>query len=354
MSGLQYSLQELATYLNATLEGGEAEITGLATLEHADARHLTFFHSAKPRYLQQLKKCRAGAVLVSEEHKALVPTACLIVDDPYIAYARVSRLFSGADGVQMGSIASSAVIAPTATIDADVTIAPNVVIGENCKIGSGVSVGANTVLGNECEIGAGSVIQPNVTFYNDVKVGEDCRIHSGAVLGADGFGFAQNNGQWLKIYQLGGVRVGSRVEIGAGTTIDRGALDHTYIGDGVIIDNQVQIAHNVVIGDNTAIAGCTAVAGSTHIGEGCTVAGACGITGHLEIVAGTHITAMSLVSKNIDSAGAYSSGTVAEPHSQWKRNVVRFRQLDDMSRKLKKLEAEFKQYKAKVDPNDGC
>ncbi|WP_271273016.1 UDP-3-O-(3-hydroxymyristoyl)glucosamine N-acyltransferase [Aliamphritea hakodatensis] len=351
---MQYSLQELAKYLDATLEGGEADINGLATLEQADAGQLTFFHSAKPRYLQQLKKCRAGAVLVSEVHKALVPTACLIVDDPYIAYARVSRLFSGADDMQVGGVAGSAVVAPTATLATDVILGPNVVVGANCKIGAGVSVGANTVLGNDCEIGAGSVIQPNVTFYSDVTVGENCRIHSGAVIGADGFGFAQDNGQWLKIYQLGGVRIGDCVEIGAGTTVDRGALDHTFIGNGVIIDNQVQIAHNVVIGDNTAIAGCTAIAGSTHIGEACTVAGACGITGHLEIAAGTHITAMSLVSKNIDSAGAYSSGTVAEPHSQWKRNVVRFRQLDEMSRKLKTLEAEFKQYKAKVDPNDGC
>ncbi len=350
---MQYSLQELAGYLNATLEGKGADITGLATLEHADEAQLTFFHSTKPRYLQQLKSCRAGAVLVSTEHKDMVHTAKLIVDDPYIAYAQASRLFSGADA-ESGSVSERAVIASTATLADNISIGPNVVVGENCKIASDVSIGANTVIGDDCVIGKGSVIQANVTLYNDIVLGEGCRIHSGAVLGADGFGFAHNNGQWLKIYQLGGVRIGNRVEIGAGTTVDRGALDHTYIGDGVIIDNQVQIAHNVVVGDNTAIAGCTAVAGSTHIGEACTVAGACGITGHLEIAAGTHITAMSLVSKNIETAGAYSSGTVAEPHSKWKRNVVRFRQLDEMSRKLKKLETEFKQYKAKVDPNDGC
>lgn len=351
---MQYSLKQLADYLGATLEGAEVEINGLASLELANERQLTFFHSAKPRYIKQLKSCRAGAVLIRNEHKDMVSAACLIVDDPYIAYARVSQLFSRADVKAEAVISASAVIANTAVVGTNVDIGPNVVVGENCKIADDVRIAANVVLGADCVVGKRSVLQANVTFYDDVQLGDDCRIHSGAVLGADGFGFAHNEGNWLKIYQLGGVRVGNQVEIGAGTTVDRGALDHTYIGDGVIIDNQVQIAHNVVIGNRTAIAGCTAIAGSTHVGEACTIAGACGITGHLEIAAGSHITAMSLVSKNIDTAGAYSSGTVAEPHQQWKRNVVRFRQLDDMSRRLKKLETEFKQYKVKVDPNDGC
>lgn len=353
MRDLQYSLQQLAEYLNAQLEGDDAPVTGLATLQHAGSEQLTFFHSVQPRYIQQLEESQAVAVLIRDEHKDMANIACLIVDDPYIAYAKLSKLFSGnSDGSTFTH--ATAVISDTASVADAVNIGANVVIGERCQVDSNVTIGANCVIGDDCVIGAGTVLHANVTLYNDVHLGNECRVHSGAILGADGFGFANNGGQWLKIYQLGGVRVGDRVEIGAGTTIDRGALDHTSIGSGVIIDNQVQIAHNVVIGDNAAIAGCTAIAGSTRIGDNCTIAGACGITGHLDIAAGTHITAMSLVSKNISSAGAYSSGTVAEPHKQWKKNVVRFRQLDEMSRKLNKLETEFKQYKAKVSPNDGC
>lgn len=351
---MPYTLQQLAEILNAEVRGSSQDICGIATLESAKSDQLSFFHSAKPRYLKQLAVCNAAAVLVTAEHANKVNTACLVVDDPYIAYAKATALFARR-GQSDSGVDSNAVVAESASVSKRVSIAAHVVIGERCKIADDVIVGANTVIGDDCVIASGTILEANVTLYSDVQIGRDCLIHSGAVLGADGFGFAPTGNGWLKIHQLGGVRIGNNVEIGAGTTVDRGALDNTCIEDGVIIDNQVQIAHNVVVGKGTAIAGCTAVAGSTRIGEKCTIAGACGITGHLEIAPGSHVTAMTLVGKSIDKPGAYSSGTVAEPHRQWKRNVVRFRQLDELAQKVKNLETEFKQYKAKVSSDDdGC
>lgn len=336
-----YTAAELATILDAELEGDpEARIEGIATLENAGAEHLAFLHSG--RYQSQLKSCRAGAVLVKEEFAAEVSGTALIVADPYIAYAAASVLFDRALESKPG-ICPSAVIDSTATVAPSAVIGANAVIGSNTVVAEGVRVGANTVIGNNCVVGENTRLAANVSVYDDVRIGKQCVIHSAAVIGADGFGFANDGGHWVKIHQLGGVVIGDRVEVGAGTTIDRGALDDTCIGDGVILDNQIQIAHNVTIGENTAIAACAAIAGSTRIGKQCTIAGACGIAGHLTIADGTHITAMSLISKSITEAGAYSSGTVMEPHQQWKRNAVRFRQLDDMARRIKELETIIKQ-----------
>jgi UDP-3-O-[3-hydroxymyristoyl] glucosamine N-acyltransferase len=202
------------------------------------------------------------------------------------------------------------------------------------------------VVGARSNVGDHTSLAANVTLYHDVEVGVCCIIHGGAVIGADGFGFAKDGFGWVKIAQLGGVTIGDHVEVGAGTTIDRGALDNTLIGYGVKLDNQVQIAHNVELGDYTAIAGCTAIAGSTKLGKHCAIAGACGITGHLTLADGVHVTAMSLVTHSISEPGAYSSGTGLDKNQKWRRNATRFKQLDQMAKRLKQLEFEIAQLKA--------
>ncbi|RTE66917.1 UDP-3-O-(3-hydroxymyristoyl)glucosamine N-acyltransferase [Amphritea opalescens] len=336
MAKRRFTVSELAVLLGAETVDSELLIDGIGTLQSAAENQLSFLHSG--RYQSQLQASQAGAVLVRPEHRDAVRSIALVVDDPYIAYARATALFCEQSESSVGGINPLSTISESAVLGDGVSVDAHAVIGDRVVIGSGVTLGANSVIGPDCIIGENTRIAANVTLYNKITVGANCVIHSGAVIGADGFGFANNHGEWLKIHQLGGVTLGDRVEVGANTTIDRGALDDTVIGCGVILDNQIQIAHNVTIGDNTAIAGCTAIAGSTHIGKNCTIAGACAITGHLTIADGTHVTAMSLISKSILQAGAYSSGTVMESHQQWKRNAVRFRHLDELFHRVKKLE----------------
>lgn len=331
-----FRLDELAKLLGAELRGDPAYVVeGLATLNDATSGQLSFF--ANPRYLESLRNTQAGAVLVSPEHADSAPCSALVMSNPYLGYASVSQYFERRDVLKSGT-APGTQIDPSARVSKSAQLCANVVVGADSVIGENVYLGPNTVVGARCRIEDGVRINANVTLYDDVGVGAHSLIHSGAVIGADGFGFAPDNGKWVKISQLGGVRIGANVEVGAGTTIDRGALADTVIGAGVKLDNQIQIAHNVTIGEDSAIAGCTAVAGSTKIGARCTIAGGVGITGHLDIADGTHITAMSLVSKSVSKAGAYSSGSGLMPHKQWKRSVVRFRQLDELAKRLKSLE----------------
>lgn len=201
-----------------------------------------------------------------------------------------------------------------------------------------MTLGPNSIVDSDSIIGGNTNIAANVTIYHNIKAGNNCIIHSSAVIGADGFGFAREGSNWVKIAQLGGVKIGDNVEIGAGTTIDRGALSCTIIGNGVKLDNQIQIGHNVELGDHTAIAGCSAIAGSTKLGKYCTVAGACGIVGHLNIADGVHITAMSRVINSIARAGVYSLGTALDNNKQWRRNATLFKQLDRLVKRIKQLE----------------
>ncbi|WP_415882445.1 UDP-3-O-(3-hydroxymyristoyl)glucosamine N-acyltransferase [Neptuniibacter sp. QD34_54] len=343
MSSNEYTLKQLAEFLSADLHGDDDfKVSALATLEKARSSDLSFIANSK--YQKYLSDTQAGAVLMAPADLEYFEGNALVLDNPYLAYARVSQLFAPPSDSLKG-IAASANIAESAKVAKTASISHGVVIGERSVVGDGVVIEPNAVIGADCIIGAESVIKANVTLYTDVHIGTNCLIHSGAVIGADGFGFANEKGNWVKITQLGGVRVGNNVEVGAGTTIDRGALENTIISDGVILDNQIQIAHNVSIGEKSAIAGCTAVAGSTKIGAGCTIAGACGITGHLSIADGSHITAMSLVTKSIIEPGVYSSGTGMLPHKQWKKNVVRFRQLDDLARRIKSVEDKITEIK---------
>jgi len=331
-----YCLGELADQLDLKFSGDASrEITGLATLETAGPADMAFMDSVK--YLSQLARTRAAAVILAPEFVDQCPVDCLISASPYLAFARASNLFDRSPPPPPG-VHSSAVVAADAQVHASASVGPNAVIEAGAVLAAGASVGANVYLGHNSRLGAATRVFPSAVIYHDVHVGEGCVIHSQSVLGADGFGFAPGPAGWEKICQLGGVRIGDRVEIGACTTVDRGALDHTVIEDGVIIDNQVQIAHNCRIGENTAIAGCTGLAGSTTIGANCTLAGGVGVVGHVEICDNVHVTGMTMVTRSITQPGSYSSGTPMASTGDWKRSAVRFSQLESIQQRLVALE----------------
>lgn len=338
MSKTRFTLGQLAELLAVDCMGNpDTTITGLATLASAGKGQLSFL--ANNRYQSALKTTQASAVIVRADKMHECPCDCLVASDPYLTYAKASQLF---DQQRMqrreGGIHPNACVSESAVIGAETTIAANVVIGENVSIGRntligpGCSIGDNTVIGDNC------ILYANISVYHDVTIGNAVMVHSATVIGSDGFGFAPSADGWVKIAQLGRVRIGDNVEIGAGTTIDRGALDDTVIGDNVIIDNQVVIAHNVTIGEHTAIAGAVGIAGSTRIGKRCTIAGGVGIVGHLTIVDDVHITVCTVVSQSINKAGSYSSGTSMQNTVQWRKNAVRFSTLDQMHRRIGALE----------------
>lgn len=334
----QYTLATLAQRLAVDYVGdADRIIDGLSTLASAGPSQLAFLANSK--YQSQLSDTRAGAVIINPALQSECQCDCLLSPTPYETYARASQLFV-ADAGQTAGIHPTAVIGQGCQIDSTANIAANVVIGERVVIAAGCMLGPGTVIGDDCQLGKHCLLHANVTLYSDIILGDRCTLHSMAVIGSDGFGFAPaadpSQGAWVKIAQLGGVRIGDNVEIGAGTTIDRGALDNTVIGNSVIIDNQVQIAHNVVIGDNTGIAGCTAIAGSSTIGANCTIAGGVGVVGHLQIVDNVHVTAMTLVTKSIKKPGSYSAGTGMQDTATWRKNAVRFSQLDKTLRRLSK------------------
>jgi UDP-3-O-[3-hydroxymyristoyl] glucosamine N-acyltransferase len=330
-----YSLEELAEKLNLKFSGDPGRhITGLSTLEAAGPDQLAFLSNRK--YLPQLASTHAAAVILHPDLVDQCPVDCLISESPYVSFARVSRLFDNAPRPVAG-VHAAAVVAADASVDDSASVGPNAVIEPGAVIGAGVVVGAGVYVGHDSRLGEGTRVYPNAAIYHDVHVGKRCVIHSQAVLGGDGFGFAPGPEGWEKICQIGGVRVGDGVEIGACTTVDRGALDHTVIEDGAIIDNLVQIAHNCRIGKNTAIAGCTGLAGSTIIGANCTLAGGVGVVGHVEICDNVHVTGMTMVTKSITEPGSYSSGTPMMATRDWKRSAVRFAQLDAIQQRLAAL-----------------
>ncbi len=336
----RFTLGNLAEKLKAKSVGDpDYEILGLATLASAEAGQLSFLANAK--YRKDLESTRAGAVILAPDMVDACPCFCLVSDNPYLTYARASQLF-------MPRLIAGAGVHPSAVVAESATIGPGASIGAHSVIAEGVHIGANTVIGPNCSIGqethigADCTLYANVAIYHDVTLGDRVTIQAGVVIGGDGFGYApspdRDTGGWVKIAQLGGVRIGDDVEIGAGSTIDRGALDDTVIGNRVIIDNQVQVAHNVEIGDNTGIAGCAAFAGSCKIGSNCTIAGGVGVVGHVTIADGVHISAMSMVTRSIDQPGSYSSGTPMMESRAWRRSAVRFSQLDALVRRISELE----------------
>lgn len=336
MTEKSYRLGDIAKALGAELRGDpDIHVTGLATLQAADPEQLSFL--ANPAYAKYLADTRAAAVIVSPDAAGDCPTNVLLLDNPYLGYARISHWFDPTPAAPPG-IHPSAIVDSSATIAASASIGPNVVVEANAAIGDQVSIGAGSIIGARASVGAGTVIRSRVTLGHDVVVGERCHLLSGAVVGSDGFGFANEKGQWHRIAQIGRVILGNDVEVGANTTIDRGALDDTVIGNGVKLDNLIQIAHNVRIGDHSAMAAMVGIAGSTKIGSHCVFGGASGVAGHLDIADQVHLTGMTLVTGDIREPGVYSSGTSAETNRQWRKNAVRFRQLDSLARRIKELE----------------
>lgn len=330
-----FTLATLSERFGLTLCGdGKLAIRGVATLAGAAHGQISFL--ANPRYRKDLLSTQASAVVLPAADAAAAPCAVLISSNAYASFARIAALFDHDSGVVAG-IHPTAVIDSSAQVDASASIGPGVCIGARSQVGAGAVVGAGCVIGEDCAIGNDSHLVARVTLVKRVRVGTHCLIHPGAVLGADGFGLAMDQGRWLKVPQLGGVVLGDDCEIGANTTIDRGALDDTVLEDDVRIDNQVQIGHNVRIGAHTAIAGCAAVAGSAKIGRFCLIAGGAGIVGHIEICDRVTVTAMSLVTHSITQAGSYSSGVPLQETRDWRRNAARFRHLDELARRVKTI-----------------
>jgi UDP-3-O-[3-hydroxymyristoyl] glucosamine N-acyltransferase len=261
----------------------------------------------------------------------------LVVSSPSAAFARVAGLLGPRPSHRQG-IDSSAVIAGNCRIDDSAWIGPHCVLEEGAIIGAGTRLAAGCFVGKGSRIGRDGILHPNVVICHGVSIGDRAILHPGAVVGSDGFGLARDGEQWLKVPQLGGVLIGDDVEIGASTTIDRGALDNTVIGNGVKLDNQIQVAHNVHIGDHTVMAGCVGISGSARIGKRCMIGGGVGIVGHLDIADDVTVTGMTMVTQSITRPGVYSSGLPAQENTAWCRNAVRLRQLDELARRLQLLE----------------
>jgi UDP-3-O-[3-hydroxymyristoyl] glucosamine N-acyltransferase len=332
MTQIEKTLGQLARYVGAQLLGDpQCVIKGLGSLQSAIPGQLSFLDN--PVYRKFLPTTKASAVILSATDVSACPCNALVVDDPYFTYAKIAELFIDSGNQPVG-IHPSAIIGNNCHIDPTAIISANVVIEDNSTIGANTMIAPGTVVGRNCSIGADCQIAANVTLYHNTQIGHRVIIHSGAVVGADGFGIAEKDGVWFKVPQLGRAIIHDDVEIGANTTIDRGALSDTVIEKGVKLDNQIQIGHNVHIGEHTAIAACTGVAGSTQIGKHCKIAGGVGINGHLEIADYSVITGMAMVTNSIKVPGIYSSGTGVMSNQEWKKNVARFRQLDRLFKRF--------------------
>ncbi len=344
---MKISLGEIADRLELELVGEPSlEISGIGNLIDAAPDQLSFlFNSA---YKPHLLSTRAAAVVLRPEDAVNCPIAAILSPRPRMTWARVAGLFDPTP-IPGAVVHPSAQVDKAASLGEFVSIGAGAVIDRDASLLAGAVIGPGCYVGERSVVGAGSRLFANVTLYHDVVVGADCILHSGAVLGADGFGFEfdAERGVMVKIPQVYGVRVGDRVEIGAGTTIDRGALNHTVIGDGVKLDNQVQVGHGTTIGANTVVSGCTAIAGSTRIGSYCLIGGAVGIIDNIEITDQVEITAMSLVSQSILERGRYSSGTGLMPGKIWRRNIVGFRKLDELIKRVRRLEVSTRTTKEK-------
>lgn len=326
------SLGDLAIQFGCELIGDPSvRVDRVATLSDADPSSISFL--ANSAYRQQLKETRAAAVILCTADAAACPVAALVTTNPYLLYARIAARLYPPPALPTG-IQPGAIVAGSATIATTAHIAARAFIGENSIIGEHSIVGPGCVVGENCSVGAGSRLTANVSLVTDVVIGERCIVHPGAVIGCDGFGNAMSEDGWVKVPQVGGVRIGNDVEIGANTTIDRGAIGHTVIGNGVRIDNLVQIAHNVCVGDHTAMAAMTGISGSTVIGKRCMFGGQSGTVGHISICDDVVVTGNAMITKDIDKPGAYAGAFAAEPAGVWKRQVARFRRLDAMAAQL--------------------
>lgn len=336
---ISYRLSDVVAQLGGRVQGdGEVCITQVATLENARPDQISFLSNSK--YRGQLADTRAGAIILGEADAHATVLPCIVSDNPYAYFAKVSALFNPPPRFGSG-------VHPSAIIDATAKISDSASIGQNVVIEAGASVAADSVIGAGCYIGANVIVgnkvrlYPRVTIYHDCVLGNNLIVHAGVVIGADGFGIAMDKERWVKVPQIGRVVIGDDVEIGANTTIDRGALDDTVIEEGVKLDNQIQVAHNVRIGAHTAIAGCVGIAGSAIIGRHCLIGGGARILGHLQLADHVEIAANTLVGKSIREAGAYAAIYPFSKAEDWRKNAVHLRHLDALSQRVKKLEQEI-------------
>lgn len=334
------SLKALAAKTNSLLIGDEeVVISGVGSLSNAKLGEITFLASSK--YRQHLMCTQASAVIVTASDAHDCPKPALVTEDPKMVFTQIVALL-------YPQAQLNAMVHESAVIDEGCEISPLSHIGPYCVIGKRVKIGPNVIIhsgcsiGDDCEILEGSVLYPNVTVYHACQIGKHTTIHSGVVIGSDGFGFVKNNSEWMKVPQIGRVKIGDRVEIGANTTIDRGAIDDTEIGNDVILDNLIQIAHNVKIGEGTAISACVGIAGSTTIGKHCLIGGGSKINGHISLCDFVNIVGCSNVAQSITKAGAYASGISVNDIKVWKRNLVRFHQLDELALRLRDVEKKLK------------
>ncbi len=337
---MSISLGELATRFDCDLDGDpDVTVDRVSTLSNAGPTALSFFSNA--RLKEQLSSTRAAVVVLRPDDAADCPTATLTHDDPYAAYARIAAAIHPPPAVQPG-VHPSAVIDPTAKVAATAQVDPNAVIGERCVIGERVHIGAGCVIGPDSVVGNDCRLLPNVTFARQVRIGQRGLIHPAVVIGSDGFGNAMTPDGWIKVPQLGGVTIGDDVEIGAGSTIDCGAIDDTVIEDGVRIDNQCMVAHNVHVGAHTALAAKVGIAGSAVIGKRCMFAGKSGTVGHISVCDDVTILGRGTVSKDITEPGVYGAGFTVEKASDWNRRAARFRRLGSLFDRVKRLEKDRK------------
>jgi len=334
------TLARLAEEVGGELQHADpdCEITGVATLQHAGEGDISFLANAG--YRKYLNDCRAAAVILSPDDAASYPAAAIVSSNPYVSYARAAALIAPVPAARQG-IHASASLDEDCRVDESAWVGPHCIIEQGAVVHAGVQLAGGCFIGADSVIGADSKLSANVVVCHGVSIGERASIAPGAVIGSDGFGLAKDGGHWVNVPQLGSVRIGNDVDIGANTTVDRGALEDTVLEDGVRLDNQIQVAHNVRIGAHTAIAGCVGISGSASIGQHCMIGGGAGIVGHLEIADHVIITGMTMVTKSISKPGVYSSGVPAQDNETWNRNYARFRHLDKLARKVLSLERSF-------------
>lgn len=341
------TISEIAKVLGVECVGDATlVIENVGTIQSARKGQIAFLGS-DAKYRSFLEGTAASCIIMSREvYEQTRPShvAVLIHEDPRKAIVQVVHLLFPQNKLPP-THHHTALYGHDCNIHLKSFIGPNVVIGNHVKIAENVIIHTGCVIGDHCEIGANTVLNPKVTLYGGVKIGQDCNIHSGVVIGSDGFGFVKQGERWTKVPQIGGVRIGDRVEIGANTTIDRGAIDDTVIGNDVILDNLIQIGHNVIIGDGTAVAACTGIAGSAEIGKHCLIGGATNVNGHLKITDFVSIVGCSNVGRSITKAGAYASATTVTDIKTWKKNLVRYHQLDKIAGRVKQLELAMEEEK---------
>lgn len=336
-----YTLRELTQGLDVTIQGdADCVITGIAPIQLSQTGHITFLTNSL--YRKYLADTKASAVILSADDAASCSVQAVISRNPYFVYAKIASYFESPQMKQAG-IHPSVVIGRDCQIDPSASIGPYSVIGDRVKIGANTCIASNCTLGDDCEVGEEGYIADHVVIYHHTKMGKRIRLAAGVVIGSDGFGFANNQGAWHKVPQLGGVSIGDDVDIGANTTIDRGALEDTVIGNGVKLDNLIQVGHNVQIGDHTIIAGCTGIAGSTVIGKHCMVGGATCFNGHINVCDHAIFTGMSTVTKSVTEPGIYSSGIVGVlPNLEFRKSNARFYRLENLFQRVKNCELSLK------------